>query len=291
MEIALTDDGYVVELHQSWLSDFLLCPERARQSYQGISPRTDSDSSAVGTATHAAIEYILHGTSRTEAIMLAFEAFNAIAAGEGFVWDKVKTHATAHRDIQGCVDTWLERVYPTLGSPLGIEEHFRLLFMELELADGTPVQVYLAGTMDYIDELAVHDWKTTGNLSLYSLNYNDGGKGLEKKRWGIQPTVYGWAAHVLGYMDVPVPFTYHALSRGAHPDYLSLTVERGPDDWQRLRALVRNAVSQHFSNLERWPMSNASFLCSATYCDAWRTCPMGDLNAVQTPEQPVMLVK
>lgn len=275
MKVTEAPEGFQVELHQSFLQQYLTCPERARQDYLGLSQRSETDSTAVGTAVHAAIEAYLGGDGVPMAEALGCEMFNFLASDATFKWVKCKTRETAHRDIKVCFQNWLRDVYPQLGSPLSVEEHFRLPFITLDHPLGN-VSVSLEGTIDYLDETTVWDWKTSANEQSYAIDYNRGGKGREKQRWAIQPTVYSWAAHQLGYLPEPVDFTWAAMLRGPNGGVQVLRCQRGGADWRRLEALVRNVVKLHFLDLDEWPMNNTSYLCDHKYCDAWASCPMGE---------------
>src|SRR6056300_1207375 len=52
-----TDGG--IAIRQSWLNDFLLCPERARRNVVEPDLNIGSDLTIIGTAMHAVIEQVL----------------------------------------------------------------------------------------------------------------------------------------------------------------------------------------------------------------------------------------
>lgn len=270
VERALNDAGNTVlryTFRQSGLSDFLLCPERARLLWSGDAEDSDSAEAAIGTAVHLAVERFKGGTPPPEALEAARERFRGLSEAAGFKWVKVKTEETAFRHIETCFATWLRDIEPKTGNPWAIEQPFKLKFAHLEThRSDYDREIWLSGTIDYIDQSGLWDWKTCSRISKYTVD------GWQLKRWAVQPTVYTWAAHKLGYWeDTPVPFTYAAMQRTPSA-FALLPVQRGPEDWAWLERQLWAIAELHDANLSQWPMNDQHALCSSDWCPAWDLC-------------------
>lgn len=272
IERALNDDGLTVmryTFRQSWLNEFLLCPERARREWAGETTDHDTAEAAVGTAVHTAAERFMRGDTPSQALEAARRQFRVLSEAPGFKWVKLKTPETAYRHIETCFETWLRHIEPKLGTPLAIEQPFNLKFAEgVVTHDDYPVhmEIWLQGTIDYVDESGVVDYKTGGRLTKYTTD------GWQLKRWGIQPTVYTWAANQLMLTDgeLPVSFTYAAMCRtGGHA---FLTVERLPWHWDWLEEQCWNVVQLLGADVDHWPLNDQHALCSPDWCPAWDSC-------------------
>lgn len=259
--------------HQSDLTQLQLCPERARQLWTGLVADTENDTTATGTAVHEGIEVRLNGGSVAEAIEVAHTRFAELARDPRFEWKKVRSggYDTVSKHIGQALRNWDTLVFPLLGPSQGIEVNFELLLDERRDGDGAITEIRLAGCMDYVDDVAVWDWKAPGNLRKYQADY--GGQGWELKRWGLQPTVYTFAAEAMGLLDGPtLHFNFAALSKTS-PQAVILPCERNAQHWQWLAALCWNAVEMLRSDLARWPMTDNHGLCSELWCPAYHTCP------------------
>lgn len=270
LERVINDDGLTVmryTFRQSWLNEYLLCPERARAQMAGEVEDTDTAEAAIGTAVHTAAERFKRGDTPSQALEAAKGQFRGLSGDPGFRWVKVKTEATAFRHIETCFETWLRDIEPRLGHAWGIELPFKLKLGETHPPHGDDyyhIEVYLSGCIDYVDESGLWDWKTSSRLDKYTKD------GWQLKRWGIQPTVYTWAACRLGYFEDPVPFTYAAMCRTGGSALL--TCYRDPWHWSWLEAQLWNVVRLEASGSNEWPLNDQHALCSADWCPKWSTC-------------------
>lgn len=256
--------------HQSDLTELTICPERARLQWTGQVVDHDTAESAIGTATHAAAERILGGAAPHDAIEAAVGQFRGLSEGDGFRWVKVKTHQTAEQHIVNCVNTWLRDIQPLLGPTLAVELPFHVKLDENYAAQEKgypPIEIWLGGTIDFIDPYGLWDWKTCSRITKYTT------QGWELRRWAIQPSVYTYAAYHLGLCDEPpIPFSYGAMQRTPCTSAV-LTVERTEAHWQWIRRLCWNAA--HLMDEQAhgwWPMNDQHALCSADWCPAWSQC-------------------
>jgi hypothetical protein len=261
----------IITLRQSEINEWLLCPERFKaQKLDGL-PSPPTDATAIGTATHAGFELILAGGSYVDGLAAMREAFYEETQVEGYRWIQVKTPETALKHAQCALDNLVREVLPTLGTPLFIEEHFELPFIRVR----DDVEVHLHGTIDFADEGGPWDWKTRkADGTKYKAGW--GGEGWKLKRFGVQPTVYTWAAEQLGLfaqLDTPPPysFTYAAASKTT-PDVDILEVQRGPADYAWLEVQVRDIANMILSGIEDWPKIDQHALCSADWCPNWERC-------------------
>lgn len=281
VNIEAGDNGIVVyEIHQSDINTYLTCPERARYLWKVGLEDGQTDSAAVGTAVHAAIERYLKGYGYDLALEDGYHTFNKLAEEPGFRYVKNKYDSTCLRHVHTAFDAWVDKVYPTLGNPLVVEEEFRIFWGVFEVPVLQPtgectfieVHVYIAGIMDYVDELGVADWKVTTHSYKYEGGF--GGEGWKQKRWAIQPTMYTYAATQLGLIEPQngaVPFEFVAL----HPTTGAVTrlaLERSEADWAWLGELLWNVVEMHSAPLAHWPLNDQHALCSPDWCPAWSQC-------------------
>lgn len=276
LERVINDDGLTVmryTFRQSGLNEYLLCPERARAQWHGEVEDTDTAEAAIGTAVHFAAEMFMRGDGPlgpSECLEAARELFRVLSRAPGFRWVKVKTEATAFRHIETCFETWLRDIEPRLGHAWGIELPFKLKFSEGRfLTDDEQgyehVEIWLTGCIDFVDETGPWDYKTTSRLDKYTKD------AWQLKRWAVQPTVYTWALHKLGYFDTtPIPFTYAAMCRTGGSTLL--TVEREHWHWSWLEAQLWNIVAQDNAGLSQWPLNDQHALCSPDWCPKWATC-------------------
>lgn len=259
---------------QSWLNTVLgECSESARLELVGEIDSGPSDATAVGTAVHAGAELMLNGGTLGDAIEHAVATFDLETEDPNFRWLQTKTRDTAVGHVVLGVQTWHNKVFPQLGTPLGVELPYRLF-----LCHGGGWVAYLEGAIDFMDESGVWDWKTAGDDRKYKPGF--GGEGWKLKRWSIQAACYTLAAYEGGFYEtLPVPFTYAAITRGREDEVQFLNLDRGPADWDWLRAQVRSIVPMMQANLPTWPLNDQSALCSPKWCRAWETCKGAHLGA------------
>jgi hypothetical protein len=115
-----------------------------------------------------------------------------------------------------------------------------------------------------------------------------GGKAWEKERWAIQPTVYTYALHHLGYLegDGPWPFTYFAFAKdGRNYELQELTVYRHQGDFAWLIDKCLSHAQLVEAQLTTWPKNDNHALCSPTWCPAWSVCK-GRFYTEDWPKKP-----
>lgn len=258
MKIERTDNGNIYSFRQSWIGNWLRCPEQARLAMAGDVERFESDALAIGTSVHSAIEARLRGSDFEVSLRAAVDKFNALSDTPGFEWQKVKTYATAYDHIAACFQAWEEDVYPCLGEPITIERHF-----EVPLDVRGVDQLWLHGTWDLEDHSGLWDWKTGGKY------YEE----WEAKRFYIQPTVYLKAHQILNDLAEPVPFNYAVLLKGPRPSPAQVfSVERTEADFAFLVERLWNIVDTYKAHLPRWPMLDQGWHCSPKFCPSWLQC-------------------
>lgn len=275
VSITPRDDGKTqFVFSQSWLNTMLgTCQEQARLELVNELELGPTDATAIGTAVHAGIEYVLlGGRYEIEAMEAAREAWDAEVAHPNFRWVQVRDDAEAMALVADCLTAWHQQVFPQLGTPLGVELPYRLF-----LCDGEGWVAYLEGAIDFIDERSVWDWKTAGDDRKY--RSGRGGEAWKLKRWSIQASSYTLAAYEACFFDdVPVPFTYAAMTKGKGEAQL-LELQRGPADWEWLRQQVRAVVPMMLADLPSWPLNDQHALCSPKWCRAWEQCKGATLGA------------
>lgn len=250
---------------QSQLNTLLTCLEQGRlDMIDHVEQETDA--TAIGTAVHSGAEFILNGSMDIEeATRVAIAKFDELSALPHFQWLQVKRRDTVVRYIQLAMKGWWEQVYPRLGNPMMVEETFRLPLAARSNGD----ELWLTGTIDFVDEVEIYDWKTAGDEKKYKDGY--GGDGWKLKRFAVQPTVYTWAVHELTGKNLP--FTFVAVTKGTDK-FQYVTCERGPADWawltEQLWGLVDFMGKQGLE--EPWPKNDQHALCSEKWCPRWATC-------------------
>jgi hypothetical protein len=262
-----------ITLHQSQLSTYLRCPELFRRQWFGLVEDGPTDATAVGTALHAYAEQRINGAPQDQARDEAYSAWCVERDNPLFRMVKVKQEMTALGHLAHCCDLWEDRVLPQLGDPVYVEKKFSLPFVQGS-CNGTDVQIDLEGTIDFAD-WSLKDWKTASDGRKYQAGY--GGEGWQLQRWGIQATVYCWAALQLGDLDDPLTFDWVAVEK-TQPNVHWLTATRNETHFKWLKQLCWNVVTMLESGLDEWPLDNTSALCSQQWCPAWDTCVGGPLN-------------
>lgn len=257
----------------SWLKTTDLCLERARLEGHHLMPRVESDAANVGTAVHAVIETNLDlwvdgdALSWSDSIELFNHEFSTLMLDPDFQFIKY-TERSARTFGERCTGAFYEHVLPTLPQQGRNETKFVLPFVE----DDDRV-IELSGAIDRIDEI-IRDWKTNGSRKYEEWEY---------KRWGLQPTVYTWAALALGLVDFPVvnagdvdgpidgpiPFEYVVMSASGVQRF---TVYRGKPEWDFLKAKCVRIAKLIEAELDEWPLQDNHALCSPRWCPAWSAC-------------------
>jgi hypothetical protein len=254
-----SEDGKTVVFRQSWLNRFLLCPEQARLDVAGELEDVNTDAAAIGTATHAGIEWVLKEGGGQGGGIAAVEAELQAIHERGIKYVQVAKLETAMRTAVRCFKSWYEDVQPGLPQMSHIEHPFEVPLDQLD--DGTEIR--LRGIIDAVDEHGeLWDWKTA----------NQPYEPWEAKRFKIQPTCYTYAwAHENELLGQSLTFNYSVISKSNRKPQL-IAVERHLDHWSWLAQQCRILVEMHRAELAQWPLVDDGWHCSPKWCSAWAGC-------------------
>ena len=266
------EDGGIA-VRQSWLNDFLLCPERARLALLDPEASIGSDLTVIGTAMHAVIEQVLRGEIEPEAAAdAAPEALQMAAEAEP--WKSTGLTPEEMVDQTTLMSAaWAAQVYPVMPHNGKVEHRFGFKIGE---AAGTPV--WFEGTIDYIgDDGTVWDHKSSGS------KYQQ----WEKQRWAIQPSVYCAAAVQEGLVtEVPVRFFYDVMLRNGDTQILELRRDIGHIAFVRRQALAAVEFALTYGVEKQWMMNDQSALCSHIWCPFWDNCKGADMSGRELTWKP-----
>lgn len=254
----LREDGGVA-IRQSWLNDFLLCPERARLSALNPELNIGSDLTVIGTAMHAVIEQVLLGEIDPTETDSASDTALAMAA-EAEPWRSTGlTPAEMVSQTKLMSAAWASNVYPKM--PKNGEVEFKFEFQIGEVLD-TPV--WFEGTIDYVgDDQTVWDHKSS------SRKYQQ----WEKQRWAVQPSVYSAAVVQTGLVtEIPVKFYYDVMLRNGDTQIIELRRDIGHISFVRKQALQAAKFALTYGIEEQWQPNDQSALCSSNWCPHWSSC-------------------
>lgn len=266
------DDGrYLHKFRQSFVNTFMNCPDSARHDMIGSFARTNTDSTAVGTSVHAAIEEAVNDLMEwgvapdTASLVDRYTEVHFVehVDNEDVKWVKRK-RGGALAYGQRCIVSFGDHVLRDL-DPLGTE----VSFSGLEVWSDPERVITISGTVDYIDVAAMCDWKTAGQ------EY----KRWEYDRWAIQPTFYHYAlrhapemSQYRNLMSTTDTWRYIVFpdDPSPHPQVVELQRHDEHDAW-----LVQQLVSiapMLEAGLDEWPKRDQHALCSPKWCTAWDTC-------------------
>ena len=186
-----------VFVRQSWLKDMLLCPERARLNVVQPEFKTQNDSAAIGTAVHAGIEAVLANTvsvkDAPEVSLIKFKELESLGVNHTNVnpdfW---------HSHVLGLTKAWVDDILPKV--PLGGSTEMPFAVPTGAIASG--MALWFEGTMDYLHEDGIWDWKTAARK--YSVS--------EKQSQDIQSSIYTFAGHKLGVVGESSVFNFGVCS-------------------------------------------------------------------------------
>lgn len=248
---------------QSWLKDFLDCPERARRkAVEADRPRTTSDSALIGTSVHTAIQRVLEGNADPDGI--EEEANNAVLSM--MMEEEVQFTKYEAGDLPNhaskCARVWADQILPHVKTGGRCEHNFSIIVDEV---DG--FEIGLTGTVDYIgpDGESLWDWKTAGR------KYNQG----QYQKSSIQASTYATALHLQKEIELPVQFNFGVMIRSdKKADAQIVTTERTHEHqaWflKRLRDTARFVIRNGW--IDSWPTNDESYLCSPVWCEFYQSC-------------------
>lgn len=254
----LREDGGI-SIRQSWLNDFLLCPERARLGVLNPESNIGSDLTVIGTAMHAVIEQVLVGEiAPSETDSVAADCLQMAAEAEpwrstGLTPDDM----VAQTKLMSAA--WADQIYPKMPQSGRVEHRF-----EFQIGEVNDTAVWFEGTIDYVgDDGTVWDHKSS------SRKYQQ----WEKQRWAVQPSVY-CAAVVKGGLvtDIPVKFYYDVMLRNGDTQIVQLQRDVGHISFVRKQALQAAKFALTYGIEEQWQPNDQSALCSSIWCPHWSSC-------------------
>ena len=269
MRIEQVDGVTHVWLRQSWINDAVSCNERGRHAIVRPTWSIASDSSALGTACHKGIETALNGgedpfrAARVEMERLIEEPMRrTLNMSDGKLIEEAdRLTRSWDKTIAPQMSTW--------GDPLGIEWTFDVEWTTTTIMDRTVV-LHLTGTVDYLTDKRVVDWKTSGR------KYNV----RDKQRNAVQPSVYTAAAVLSGHSRWPADFTYGVMLRGSDDTQL-VPVHRNEHHLAFVLRLVRPLIATALGlGLDQpWTLNDTGYLCSEKWCPWFSICKGVDLTS------------
>ena len=254
-----------VFVRQSWLKDMLLCPERARLAVNKPEFKTQNDSAAIGTAVHAGIEAVLsQRVSVADAPDVSLIKFKELESA-GINHTNVNPDSW-HDHVLGLTQAWVKDIFPKVPLGGGCEVPFSV--PTGAFVNG--MELWFEGTMDYLHEWGIWDWKTSARK--YSA--------LEKQSQDIQSSIYSYAGHKLGITKEKSVFNFGVMIRvnNAYGQIVSVSRSKAHGDFVVNQAL--SAVAYGFAMTgntgiptdERWLINDQHYLCSQRWCPWWSVC-------------------
>ena len=257
-----------IYVRQSWIGDYLICPERSRLGMALPHFKTGSDATAIGTGIHSAIEWALNSFEHAGAIK--YDEMIEYAQNEVAIeLDKPSIKLTKISDqpieptVVAMVDSWITNIAIAIEWNGTTELSFRY---PSGLLASNGYSIWYEGTIDYIDSNGtIWDWKTAGRK--YYAN--------EKQNKAHQPTVYCQFAKRHGQSDSDTQlFKFGVMLRKNKPEAQIVEITRDESHYRWLnrqtQVIVNNALLSGVTNA--WPMNDTSALCSQNWCDHWSIC-------------------
>jgi hypothetical protein len=258
VRLAVTDTDITVTLRQSWINDAMTCQERARRMIVNPEASITSDSAAIGTAVHAAIEAAINGNDPEHALADEWDVLLAEPMNMTLGWSPSEMRAESQR-LYGM---WERDIRPHIGTPRHTEMYFDVPWFTTDVL-GRDVNVRLSGTIDLVTDEGLWDWKTS------SRKY----AAADKQNTAVQPTVYSIAANALELHEMPVTFSYGVMLRGKNEtQILRVRRTRNHEVWlaRVVEPLIRQALA--LGTDMTWPVNDTHNLCSQRWCPWWSSC-------------------
>lgn len=243
----------VITMSQSWLRTYLECGESARRDmYEKVDGTNEQH--LIGTAFHSYAETRENGADAETALDVARQVFDE-------AWPDVrhvvaKKPETAWQHSYRAIEAWEHEVWPSLDPMLVEYEMNGLAYHDDEC------EVWISGTPDLVDtDVDCWDWKTA----------NDEYEAREYQRWAIQPTVYTWLLHVMGY-EPSGWFRYWIWLKKSKCSQ-RVNVYRNEVHWSWMKDQVAQAADQILhSKAKKWHLNDQSWLCSEKWCPYYADC-------------------
>jgi hypothetical protein len=248
---------------QSWLKEFLDCPERARlKAVTKDQPRQTSDAALIGTSVHTAIQGVLEGrVDATDIEDACNEAVLDMLTTDDVVFNKYEAEQLPGH-ARRCARAWVDGILPHVELGGTCEKNFSVVVMEI---DG--IEVGLTGTIDYMSptENTLWDWKTAGKR--YSQK--------QYQKGSIQASTYATAMSLQKQIELPMNFNFGVMVRSdKNASSQIVTVERRQEhsEWflKQLGDVARFAI--RFGTEDEWAKNEESYLCSKVWCNFYADC-------------------
>ncbi len=252
-------------VRQSWLKDMMLCPERARLNVAKPEFKTQNDSAAIGTAVHAGIQAILDGDVGTsDAPYVSLTKFKELETA-GIKHTNVNPDHW-HHHVMDLTEAWVKDIFPSV--PTGGKTEVPFSVPTGTIVEGR--ELWFEGTMDYLHESGVWDWKTAARK--YSI--------LEKQQQDIQSSIYTFAAQKLGMEQTSNTFKFGIMIRvsKSYGQIVSVNRTKGHGEFviKQAASAVANvlAITKNtgIPTDERWLINDQHYLCSQRWCPWWSVC-------------------
>jgi hypothetical protein len=287
--LKIRDDGSI-SIRQSWLSDFLMCPERARLSALYPELDRDSDVAALGTGVHFAIQKYLEGDLALGDMQAAATHYaRQQVETEDIEWIDL-TPETFINHAGYLTKAWVDNLSYSVPKGGLCEYTFEVPICSVTVAQ-TVVPLILTGTIDYItpdpNRYGLWDWKTSGR------KYDQ----WKRQRWAIQPSAYTLAVALLGDhlgpVEYPLDFHYGIMLRkerrensvayAAPSDAQQVTVRRFDTHGTWFIEQAKRAVEYCLKNSadQPWPAVDSHELCSQKWCPWWDHCKGAHVSVEQ----------
>ena len=261
----IDEENKRVYVRQSWLGDALLCMERGRRMMVSPEFRVTNDSAMLGTATHAGIEAVLRNSvASKDAHHVSVAKLNELQLNEDIRVTNVDP-STWEPLVTSMTKAWVDSILPEV--PLGgsVEQKF-------EVGTGRTVsgyELWFEGTMDYVHETGVWDWKTAAR------KYSP----LEKQTQNIQSAIYAGAAQRLGLTpNSNDKFMFGIMIRSLKGDTQILSVQRSQPHWDWVVEQACTMIGVYLALRDGtefttpMPKNDQHFLCSDRWCPWWSVC-------------------
>ena len=244
---------------QSSIKTWRHCPEQARLEFFGLVPDFVTDSAAVGTGTHSAIQAYIEGATLPNAIAMGREVLAQELAHPNF---------KPHRWARGSDAPygWIEKFMVAFERSnfanllrLSYQMGGLKLEVKVEMQVVTPAGrlVTLQGTIDVLDAygMRIVDWKTGSSFHL-------------DRRTDPQPSMYTLLASSLLEKDLS-RFTWVFLKNG---DFEVIDSTRFAPQHHALLFEIDSICDLIDLDLPRWPLNPGGWWCSELWCQNYSSC-------------------
>jgi len=238
-----------IKLRQSWINNFLRCPEQARQERLGLVKQKETSDLLRGNAVHHAIEQAgleqLHSQT-TVGLDVLWDMVDDYIATESSIVEVWRHPYEKIVDVARLnVQAWHDQVWPSL-TPRAVERTFTR-----EIGTREDVTLILTGTADWEDESGeIWDWKNPSRFY----------EPWEKKRWDIQSHAYCWA----------LDSDKFNLAVFANGEYQHIPIERTQEHIDAFIEMCWSIVPLITADIEPWPMNWTGWHCSPKWCPVWQ---------------------